>query len=92
MDDALVVRRLDRLCDLLRDADHLFDRHRPLVDALRQGLAFHQFHDQEPLAVDLLEAVDAGDVRVGQRCQHPRLTLEARQPLGILRETRPAAS
>ena len=87
MDDALLVRRLDRLGDLLRDPNHLLDRHRPLLDTLRERLAFHQLHDQEALAVDLFETEDPGDVGVGQRRQNPGLALETREPLRVLGET-----
>ncbi len=84
MNHALFVRRLDRLGDLAGDAHHLFDRHRSPLDVLRQRLPFHQLHHQEALAVDFFESVDAGDVGVRKRRQHPRLALEPRQPLRVL--------
>ena len=48
------------------------------------GLPFHQLHHQEALAVNLLEAMNPGDVAVGQRRQQPGLALEASQPVRIL--------
>ena len=46
MDDALFVRGLERLGDLLRERQGLVERDRPARDALRQVLAFDQLHHQ----------------------------------------------
>ena len=46
MDDPLLVRRFERLGDLLRDRQRLVDRDRPARDALRQVLALDEFHHE----------------------------------------------
>ena len=47
MDDAALVRRFERLRDLLEDRQRLARRHRPAVDPLRQRLAGHELHLEE---------------------------------------------
>ena len=83
MDDAPLVRRLERLGDLPRDLERLVDRQRSPRQPLRQRLAVDELQDQRLDAARLLEAVDRGDVRMIQRGQDLRLALEARQPLGV---------
>jgi hypothetical protein len=51
VDDALLVRRVERAGDLDRDRERLVDRQRPLRDPLGERLAFDQFEDEEPRAV-----------------------------------------
>jgi hypothetical protein len=55
-------------------------------DERGQVVALHQLHDQGAHASCFFDPVEVRDVRVVQGRQHPRLALEARQPLGILRE------
>ena len=86
MEDALAVRRLERVGNLEREAQHLVHGHRRAHDALLERLAAHELEDEEADAVDLLEAVDRGDVRVVQRCEDVRLARESREPVGVLRE------
>jgi hypothetical protein len=47
MADALVVGRLQRLDDLLRDGERLLDRNRTAAKAVGQRLAFDQLQDEE---------------------------------------------
>ncbi len=47
VDDARLVRCLERLGDLEGDGRGLFDRNRSALDALGEILAFDQFHHQE---------------------------------------------
>ena len=47
MDDALLVRRLERLGDLPRDRQRLVDRNRPVRQPLGEVVAFDQLHRQE---------------------------------------------
>jgi hypothetical protein len=44
MDDALLVRRFERVSDLLRDGQRLGDRDRPARHALCEVLALDEFH------------------------------------------------
>ncbi len=55
-------------------------------DALLEGRALDQLHDQSRGAAGILDAEDRGDSGVAERCEHPRLALEAREPLGVLRQ------
>jgi hypothetical protein len=86
--DALVVRRLERRCDLSRDPQRLGNGQRPAAaiaprDQLREGLPVHELHDEPADAVAFLDAVDRCDVRMIERGQHFRLALEARKLLGV---------
>jgi len=53
-----------------------------------EGFAFHQFQDERAHSVGFFDAVDGADVRVIQRGEHSRLTLEARATFGFCRERR----
>ena len=46
MDDAALVRGLERLGDLAGDRDRLVERDRPAREARRQVLALDQLHDE----------------------------------------------
>jgi hypothetical protein len=62
-------------------------RQRPARDPLRQRLAGDVLEDEQLLAVrGLLDAVDAGDVRVVERREQLRLALEAREVLRLPRQ------
>jgi hypothetical protein len=86
MDDALVVRRLERLGDLLRDGQSLIERQRPAREPLRQILAVDQFHHERANAGGLFESVNVRDIGMVESRQRLRLPLEAGQPVGILGE------
>ena len=64
MDDPLLVRRLERLGDLLRHRQRLVDGNGPLRDPIGERRAFDQLHDQGVQAVGILEAMDLRDVRM----------------------------
>ena len=66
MDDPLVVRRFERLGDLLRDRQRLVERDRAARDPLRQILAFDQLHDERAHPADFFKTMDVRDVRVVQ--------------------------
>ena len=61
MDDALFMRRFQRLGNLLRDRQRLVDWHRTARDALRQIVALDELHHERAQAVALFETVDRGD-------------------------------
>ena len=46
MDDALLVRRLERLGDLPRNWERIINREWPFRDAVGESLAFDQLHHQ----------------------------------------------
>jgi hypothetical protein len=87
VDDALLVRGLERLGDLPRDRDRFVRGDGAPLQALGDVLAFGQLHREEAdrarAAVQgrLLERVEAGDVRVGERRQQLGLALEAGERL-----------
>ena len=86
MDDALLVRRLERFRDLLRDRDRFVDGNRSALQALGEVLALDQLEHEEAAAVrDSFEAVDRADVGMVEGGEELRLPLEAREALGIAR-------
>ena len=84
MDNALLVGRLQRLGDLLRDRQRLVDGNGSPHDAIGQGWPLDQLHDEGGRAGTLLQPVDDGNVWMIQRGEHFRFPLEAGQSLGIL--------
>ena len=78
MDDPLLVRGFERLRDLPRDRQRLVERDRSTRDPLRQIVAVDQFHHERLDAVGVLQPVDGRDVRMIQRREDFRFTLEAR--------------
>ncbi len=52
-------------------------------DALREVVAFDEFHDERREVGCLLEAVDRGDVRMVERREHFGFALKAREPIRI---------
>ena len=85
MDDALLVRSLERFGDLLRDGLGFRDGERPARDDLQQVLALDQFHHE---GVDVCRAVrrfdhavDLRDVRVIQRGERLRFADESRDTI-----------
>jgi hypothetical protein len=59
VDDPLLVRRLQRLGDLSRDAQCVADGDRATRDALRQILPLDQLHHERTHAARCFEAVNA---------------------------------
>ena len=83
MDDPLLVRCFERVRDLPGDGQRLIDRHRTARDPLRQIVTLDEFHDEGGQASALLEAVDAGNVRMIQRGERLRFTLKPRKAVGV---------
>ena len=87
MDDAGLVRGLERLGDLPRDVERFadFDRTalRPLRDELGEGLPFDQLHHDGSCVPGPLDAVDLRDVGMVEGRERFCLPLESRQPIGI---------
>jgi hypothetical protein len=72
--------------DLLRDRQGVVEPNRATRNPLREIVALDQLHDERPDTVGVVEPVDAGDVRMIQRGEGLRFTLEAREPVRVLRE------
>ena len=83
MNDALLVRRFERLGDLPGDRQRFVERDRPC--AMRSASVGPSTSSITSAldAVGVLQAVDRRDVRMIQRGQDFRLALEPREPLGI---------
>ena len=58
MNDPLLVRGFQRLGDLLRDRQRLIERNGAACDALRQIVAFNEFHHERGNASGFLDRVD----------------------------------
>ena len=87
MNDATVLRRLQRFGNLPGDVQGLTDRDRPAFKPIGQRVAFDEFKHEGANAVDVLHAVNCANVWVIQRRQQPRFALEAGTPVGIGAET-----
>ena len=83
MDDALLVRGLERRRDLQRDRHRVGKSDRAARDVRGQILPLDELHDECDDSVALLEAVDVRDVRMVQRRQRPGFAVEARAPVGV---------
>ena len=84
VNDALLVCRVKRIGDLLRDGERFVERNRPVRDAIRQCRSLDQLHHQRGYAGALLEAVNLRDIRMIQRCENFGLALKARQPFRVI--------
>ena len=79
VNDALGVRRLERVRDLDGQLDKHIHLQGVLADALLESLPLQQFHGDEIAAVGLPDLIDGADVRVIQGRGGPGLALEALQ-------------
>ena len=86
MDDPLLVRRLQRLGDLLRDRQRLVERNRAARDPLGKVFALDELHHERADAARFFKAVDVRDVRMVQRREDLRFAAETRQAIGIAGE------
>ena len=86
MDDALVVRGFQGVCDLLRNRQRVVQRHGSARDQHRQVVAWDQLHDERAHAAELLEAVDVRDVGMVQRGEDLCFPLEAGKSIGVVGE------
>src|SRR5437667_1745782 len=77
MDDVLFMRGFECFTDALGDVEGLIKRNRPSLDALGERFTFHEFQHEKARAVRFLKIVDGGDIRMIERGEHFRFTLEA---------------
>ena len=70
----------------IADVEQLADLEALPRQPLRQRLALEQLHDDEVLALVLLDRVDRADARVVQRRRRARLALESLQRLRVVRQ------
>ena len=86
MDDPLFVGLLERVRDLQRDREAFGQGQRPRFEALGEGRAGDELHDERVRFAAGLDAIDLRDVRVVELRQQLRLALEARETLLVLGE------
>ncbi len=84
MDDALFVRRFERVGDLRGDRQRVAEGHRSAGNDRREVVAVHQLHDQR----HRFDAVNGRDVGMIERRQHLRLARETRQSIGVVGKQR----
>ena len=80
------VRRLQRLGDLSRNRQRVFDWHRAVRDAVSEGGTLDQLQNQRPRPLGFLDAVDGGNVGVVEAGEDLRLPREPGEPVWISRE------
>jgi hypothetical protein len=85
VNDALLMRRFERVGNLPRNPDRLVDWDRPFDDAIGERHPVDQLQDERGGAACSLHAVDRSDVRKIQRSERPRLAIETRKTLGVHR-------
>jgi hypothetical protein len=88
MDDALLVRGIERLRHLPRDRERVNEGYRSPRDPIGQGWSLDQLHHQRRHARVLLESVNMRDIRVTQCREDFRLTLESGESLRIAGDRR----
>ena len=87
MDHSLLVSRLQRLSNLVREGECPFDAQRAALEDRCEIFAWDEFHGDEPLAVrPFVETIDGGNVGVVQRREKFCLTLESRQSIRVFGE------
>ena len=86
MDDAAIVRRLERFGDLPSDRNDLADRQRTGGQAFGECRPLDELEHERGDVSALLDAIDRADVGMIQRRERPRLVLEPRAPVRVVRE------
>ena len=87
MHDPLRVRGFERLGDLPRDRQRLFDRNRPLREASARVGPLDQLQHKGLARPRFLKAVNRADFGMIQRGEDLRFALEAGKPVGIVRDS-----
>ena len=83
MDYSLLVSGLQRLRNLLGDAERLIDGDRTTRDPPVQALAVNEFEHEELRPVRLVQPVNLCDVRMVEGSKHLCFAAKAREPFGI---------
>ena len=83
MDDALLVRRFERIGDLPRDRQRFVERDGAARDALRQILAFDELHHERARAARSFQPVNRGDVGMIERGEQFGFALEPGEAIGV---------
>ena len=86
MDDALLMRGLQRFGDLLCNWQRFIERKGTLGDAIRKRRPVDQLHHERRRACGVLNAINVRNGRMIERSEQVRLTLGPREPLAIVGE------
>jgi hypothetical protein len=86
MDDAVRVRAFKGVAHLPRDRKNFVRRQGTAPETLGEVFALDEFHGERDTSGLLFEPIDLSDVRMIQRGQRSRLSLESCEAFGILRE------
>ena len=93
MDDAALVRGGEAGADLPRDLERaVLGETADAAQQRREILAVDVLHREERVPVDLVDVVDAADVRVRDLPRHPHFGVQLRQPRGIAVDVRRAGT
>jgi hypothetical protein len=88
MRDALQMRLLERVGDLDPDLERLLERQRSALDSRGERLAFEILHDEEVGVALAADVVQRADVRMIERGNRLRFTVEALLHLRVVGEVR----
>src|SRR4030095_11559038 len=81
MNDAFLVRGIERICDLARDGQRALGPDASGLNDRVEGLAGYQLHDERRDLRELFEAVHLRDVGMVERREQTRFALEPRAAL-----------
>ena len=85
MDDAFRVRAAERVSEPDTGLEHTSEAKAAPHNVLVEALTLDELHGEKADAVGILDRVKHDDIGMAQRGDHPRLALEARQPIGVRR-------
>ena len=83
MHDPFFMRGFEGQRDLTRDRERFVQRQRPGGQPIGQRAARHQLEHQELVGPALLESVNRGNIRMIERGEHARFTLETGEALAV---------
>ncbi len=86
MEDAPLVRRLERFGDGKRELESSFQLEGAAREAFCQSLALDHLHHENGTPFVIQNVVESGDSGVIERSEEPGLVLQPRAPLGASRE------
>ena len=83
MNDPFLVRCVERVGNLARDCERLWNRQWPARQPIGERGALDQFKHQCGHAIGFFQSVDRADVRVIQRGEQPRFARETGPAFGV---------
>src|SRR3954469_5424922 len=88
MDDALLVRRVERIGDLDAGVEQAVEHHRRARDHAVERCALELLHADEPLTIGFVDLVNGADIRMIERRSRTGFALETFEGSGIPRQLR----